>query len=88
MRGDRLDGSVHPVTEPPSSDLPFCDHFTHMNIYTLNSFLFIQTAKIPFMDLRKVIVGPNFPASLVFRTNSVQITTVQTKSDYHGEAKG
>jgi hypothetical protein len=88
MREGRLDGSVHPVIESPSSDLPFCDHFTRLNIYTLNYFLFIQTAKIPFMDLRKVIVGPNSPASLVFRTKSVQITTVQTKSDWQGEAKG
>ena len=80
MREGRLDGSEHPVIESPSSDLPFCDHFTHLNIYTLNSLLFIQTVKIPFMDLRKVIVGPSSPAaSLVFRTKSVQLTTVQTR---------
>lgn len=73
---------MHPVTESPSLDLPSCDdHLTHLNIYTLNPSLFIRTAKIPFTDSKKVIVGLSSPASLVFRTKSVQLTTVQTKSD-------
>lgn len=85
MREGRLDGSVHPVIESPSLDLPFCDHFTHLNIYTHNYSLFIQTVTIPFMDLRTVIVGLSSPTSLVIRMSSPKSVTVQLQNERQGK---
>ena len=56
------------------------------NINTLNLILFIQTATIPFMDLRKVIVGLISLGSLVFRTKIARPITTQIKHDYQEKA--